>query len=215
MNWTYASTDVILTEEQMAWLADQGVITTMSYATSGAFNRVFTTAVLGYADATVTVTTRETASIRLSASNPGLRFKTDVVKSELDALIDIYGAENVKVGTLITLDELRNGAAITADATFKVVDVVASVDNPFQAGATNVYAGSITSIKPANLTKDFAAVGYVAYRASADSEWVYIYSEVTAVRNVTYVAQACYDAGEFADSPAAIKILKDLGAVEA
>ena len=28
-------------------------------------------------------------------------------------------------------------------------------------------------------------------------------------------SQACYDAGEFADSPAAIKILKDLGAVEA
>ena len=215
MNWTYASTDIILTEEQMAWLAEQGVITTMSYATSGALNRVFNTSVLGYADVSVTVATRETASVRLSASNPGLRFKTDVVKSELDALVDIYGAANVKVGTLITLDELRGGAAITADAEFTVVDVAASVDNPFAAGATNVYAGSITNIKPANLAKDFAAVGYVAYRASEDSEWVYIYSGTTAVRNVTFVAQSAVDANEFADDAAALEILEKLGAVVA
>jgi len=214
MNWTYANTDIILTEEQMAWLAEQGVVTTMSYNPSSAFNRVFTTSVLGYADVSVSVTTRETASIRVSASNPGLRFKTDVVKSELDALVDIYGAENVKIGTLITLDELRSGAAITADAEFTVVDVAATLNAPFETGDdVATYAGSITNIKPANLAKDFAAVGYVAYRASADSEWVYIYSGATAVRNVTFVAQAAVDANEFEGDTAALEILEKLGAV--
>lgn len=163
----------------------------------------------------IEITTNETASVRLSAANPGLRFKSLVNSNDLALLAAKFGAENVKIGTLITLDELRGGAAITADAEFTVVDVAASVDNPFAAGATNVYAGSITNIKPANLAKDFAAVGYIAYRTSADAEWTYIYSDVTAVRNVTFVAQSAVDAGEFEGDTAALDILKQLGAVVA
>ena len=161
------------------------------------------------------VTTKDGASIRVSTTNPGLRFKTIVNTAELNALIAQYGEANVKVGTLIAPADVLGGAALTIDTATKV-DVVATLDMPFEQNALKTtYAGSLTNIRPQNLTRDFTAVGYIAYRVSESADWIYIYAPASCTRNVTEIAQAALDAGEFAGNETAIGILKDLGAVAA
>lgn len=152
------------------------------------------------------------ASVRVSATNPGLRFKTTINTAELNALIVKYGVENVKVGTLIAPKDVLNGKALTIDTETKI-DVPASVANPFsQTPVTTTFAGSITNIKEKNLDRDFTAVGYLAYTVDG-TNWVYLYSAATCTRNVTFVAQAAIDAGEFEGDDVAIGILEKLGAV--
>lgn len=73
------------------------------------------------------------------------------------------------------------------------------------------YAGSIVNINPKNLTRDFTAVGYVAYFDGA--EWVYLYSATSCTRDVTEVAQLAVDSGDYANDADALTILKALGAV--
>ena len=159
------------------------------------------------------VDTQVTASARVSSTNPGLRFKTKVDKDYLDNLVATYGEANVKVGTLIAPTDKLIGD-LTIDTNTKV-DVAAIIDMPFaQTEDTYTFAGSITNIKPQNLTRDFTAVGYVAYSADGQN-WTYVYSVSEGTRNVTEIAQAALDAGEFAGNETAIGILKDLGAVAA
>ena len=162
----------------------------------------------------IKVATKDAASVRLSTTNPGLRFTTTVNTLELNALVAKYGAENVKIGTLIAPADVLGEDALTIDTATKI-NVVASLANPFaQDGTTSTYAGSITNIKPQNLTRDFTAVGYVAYSADGEN-WTYVYSDTTCTRNVTEIAQAAVDAGEFAEDADALEILQNLGAVVA
>ena len=164
-------------------------------------------------EANIEAATKDAASVRLSLTNAGLRFTTTVNTAEINALVAKYGAENVKVGTLIAPQDILGEDALTIETATKI-DVPASVANPFaQNGIKTTYAGSITNIKPQNLTRDFTAVGYVAFFNGA--EWVYNYSAGTCTRNVTEIAQAAVDAGEFAEDADALEILQNLGAVVA
>ncbi len=164
----------------------------------------------------LSITTNETASIRLSPSNAGIRFKSNVDTVDLIALVSKYGAENVKVGTLITLEEILGENELTADAAFQTVDVAATIATPFtRVDGVNTYAGSITNLNEKNYDKNFAARGYIAYRADAESEWTYIYSDVTALRSAAYVAQEAINSGNYTEDATALAILNQYLAVQA
>ena len=138
------------------------------------------------------VSTQETASVRISSTKAGLRFKTTVSKFEIQELVNKYGYADVQVGTLIAPTDKLDGALTHESGTAGVdyLDVKADIANPF--AATNMaytFAGSITNIKKANLDRDFTAVGYIAY-TNAAGETTYIYSASVSTRNVSAVATA-------------------------
>ena len=127
------------------------------------------------------------ASVRISATNSGLRFKTNISTAVVDAFVAKYGKENVKIGTLIAPEDTLTGD-LTIDTAVKV-DVPATIDAPFaQANGVSTYAGSLTNIKQTNLGRNFTAVGYIAYFDGA--EWNYTYSISSTTRSVSAVAQA-------------------------
>ena len=65
---------------------------------------------------TIKPTTKNGASVRVSVENSGLRFKTKINRSDLDALVEKYGEENVSVGTLIApIDILQKKGLTVAD----------------------------------------------------------------------------------------------------
>ena len=135
--------------------------------------------------------TQNAASVRLSETHPGLRFKTFVKTATIEALVDAYGAEKVKVGTLIAPTDLLGANELTHAFGVKgvdYIDVEAVIDAPFATvDDTTVYAGSIVNIKEENLDRDFTAVGYVKVNDT------YYYSEASCVRNVCDIAIAAYD----------------------
>jgi hypothetical protein len=147
-----------------------------------------------YIEERIEASTKSTASVRISEQNPGLRFKTTVSTEELGLMVNKFGAENVKVGTLIAPADKVGAKALThafGTAGVDYLDVVADVTDPFGTeGANTVFAGSIANIKTANLNRDFTAVGYIAY---FDGEaWNYSYSTTAAEKNVSDVAYAAY-----------------------
>ena len=143
-----------------------------------------------YFEPTVAIETHQTASARVSASNPGLRFKTKIHKAYLEQLIEAYGAENVSVGTLITPADILGNKDFThelGENGVAYIDVAASIGAPFGTdGDFNVYAGSIVNIKEGNLGRNFSAVGYIKI-VDGDSVY-YEYSESIATRNVSEIA---------------------------
>lgn len=135
------------------------------------------------------ISTSESASIRLSADNSGIRFKTTISKEYIDELVFVYGKENVKVGTLIApsdtikeLPEFTKAALDEAEITY--VDVKATLDRPYDSNENeNIYTGSLTNIKLKNLRREFSAVGYVAVDGVG-----YFYSDTIAQKAVYNVA---------------------------
>ena len=141
------------------------------------------------------IATKTTASVRISSTQTGLRFKTDINKSYLEELKTTYGAANVSVGTLIAPADILKNNELThsfGTAGSDYVDIPATLDNPFSSDSTtNTYAGSLVSIKDANLTRDFVGVGYIKITQSGKSP-TYIYSDSYSTRNVSRVAYAAY-----------------------
>ncbi len=151
----------------------------------------------------IEITTSEKASVRISAVAPGLRFKSTVNKADLLTLVTKFGAENVKVGTLIAPD--AQDLELTINTASKL-DVAATVASPFGTdGANTIFAGSISNVKTANLERDFAARGYIAYNDGTG--WNYIYSDVTAVRDITEVVNAALADDEAGYTQAQIDVL--------
>jgi len=148
-----------------------------------------------YFEPTVAIETQDMASVRLSESYPGLRFKTKIHKAYLEQLIEAYGAENVSVGTLITPTDILGDKDFTHElgvSGVDYIDVVAKVDTPFGSDSDyNDYAGSIVKIKKANLDRDFSAVGYI--KIVEGNNVRYEYSESIAVRNVSEIADAALE----------------------
>ena len=141
------------------------------------------------------ISTQEAASVRISMENSGLRFKTHVARSLIDELISEYGKDNITVGTLIApTDTLKNKALSHSIGVPNVdyVDIVATLDNPFDStDSYNVYAGSIVNIHEYNLNRSFTAVGYIKIN-DGDAD-LFIYSEASTERNVSFVAKSAYD----------------------
>ena len=140
---------------------------------------------------TISLSTLETASTRISTENPGLRFKTRIAKAELQELVNKFGAENVSVGTLIAPTDTLGEEKLThafGDDGIDYIDVKAKVDKPFaDEDGILTYAGTISNIAQKNLGRDFTAVGYISY-VNYNGKTEYIYSTSSAVRNVNYVA---------------------------
>ena len=136
------------------------------------------------------INTQATASVRISTENAGLRFKTNILKSDVDLLIQKYGKANVSVGTLIAPTDTLGINELTHKFGTKgtdYVEVMATVDQPFaDTGDYLVYAGSLSKIKQENLDRNFTAVGFIAYKDGTGTH--YIYSNSFATRNVDYVA---------------------------
>ena len=142
--------------------------------------------------APVTPEIQKKASVRISEVKPGLRFTTTFSEAEVNALINTYGADNVSVGTLIAPQDTLGGKSLThafGTSGTNYIDVKATLDKPYLSeGGKLTYAGTISNIKQKNLTRDFTAVGYIAYRANANSAWTYVYSESSAIKNAYRVA---------------------------
>ena len=137
--------------------------------------------------------TFNSASVRISSEHPGLRFKTAIEQDVLDELIELYGKENIKIGTIIIPEDMVTELdMVTVEALeaagINFVRVWADIDQPFTTnGTTNIYAGSLTNIKEANLDRDFIGVGYIEI-TKENGEVLYYYSSTTATRNVSYIA---------------------------
>ncbi|MBO7250870.1 MAG: metallophosphoesterase [Clostridia bacterium] len=141
---------------------------------------------------TISISTQDKASVRISSENAGLRFKTSILKSDLEEFINKFGAANVSIGTLIAPTDKLGDKRLTHSSGIKgtdYVEVMAAVDQPFaDTGDYLVYAGSLSRIKQSNLGRDFTAVGFIAYKDSTGTH--YIYSDFHSTRNIDYVAAA-------------------------
>ncbi len=141
----------------------------------------------GYKD----IATADTASIRLNSPS-GLRFTTTLEKGFYDSLVEKYGAENVKVGTLITPESyVTEAGAFTKAALDTLVKnseknyLNIYADEFFASDAQSyTFVGSVVNILDANKTLKFAGIGYV----QAGDE--IFYSDTWAVRSVAEVAAA-------------------------
>lgn len=138
------------------------------------------------------ITTDDAASARIKEDS-GLRFTSKIDKAEYDALISTYGAENVKVGTLITpavyVEEAGAFTKTALDAlnkkSEKYLDIVATA--PYaETESAYVFAGSITNILENHYNLPFAAIGYIEVNGTVR------YSESYCVRTVSGVATAAY-----------------------
>jgi len=165
----------------------------------------------------IAITTYEKASIRLSPTNSGLRFKSEVSTADLQTLMSKY--EYVKVGTIIapkdfelTLNGILENDEMVADTHY--INVEADINNPIgHDKSITVFAGSITNFKGTNAGRTFAAVGYIAYSADGEN-WTYVYSGTTAERSAAQVAQLALEEGKYAEDQTALDILNAYAAVE-
>ena len=144
-----------------------------------------------YINNTFSLQTLEGASVRISKTKSGLRFKTQIYADDIADLVAIFGADNVQIGTLIAPSDKLSGTLTFEFGTSGIdyIDVVADYTLPFSSeNGSNFYAGSITSIKPANLSRNFTAVGYV--KITHNGSIFYLYSTSMATRSVSDVANA-------------------------
>jgi len=158
--------------------------------------------------------TQMSATVRISEFTPGLRFTTTISEATVEDLVSAYGEENVSVGTLIApAGEVGMTALTHSFGTSGVdyIDVVGKIDAPYASeGGKLTYAGSISNIKQENLDKNFKAVGYIAYRESADSAWTYIYSKSSVSKNIDSIATAALADTSAGYSEAELEIIKKL-----
>lgn len=142
------------------------------------------------------VKTQETASIRISSTNSGLRFKTHIAQSVLDMYIKEYGASNISVGTLIAPSDLLNNDTLhhyIGTEGIDYIDVIAFIDKPFSTSDNiNTYAGSIVNITSNNLNREFTAIGYIKLMDN-NSNITYIYSDSSTAKTVSNIAKLAYD----------------------
>ena len=138
------------------------------------------------------IKTNTTASIRISTTQNGLRFKSIVDKNTLSQLQAKYTGATISVGTLIAPADLLGTAKLTHSSGIDYMDISATLDKPFTEDAkTRTYAGSITSIKEKNLDRDFVGVGYIKIERAGQTP-IYYYSESQSTRSVSYVASMAY-----------------------
>jgi hypothetical protein len=140
------------------------------------------------------ISTLSSASVRISSTNSGLRFKSEVNTEYLSYLR--ANNTSVEIGTLIAPTNTLNGKSLTyAFGTVGIdyIDVKANVDKPFEndRDGITVYAGSIVNIDEKNYGRDFSAVGYIKV-TDAKGNVTYYYSDTMATRNVSAVAEAAY-----------------------
>ena len=129
-------------------------------------------------------TTNVAAQLRIGNVN-GIRFLTEV-DADLVAQAKADGYTVTK-GTLIAPADLIEGKLTFKVAATKYIDVVAGGYFKYESGKI---AGSIVSIKAANIARDFIARGYVKLTKN-DETTVYYATQTTEGRSLKTVAAAC------------------------
>lgn len=134
------------------------------------------------------IKTIEQASVKISADQSALRFKTVVNKESLNEIKSNYQGAEITIGTLIAPADMLGATSLTHDfgeAGVNYLDVVATLDMPFdETEVSNTYAGSITNIKSQNIDRDFVGVGYIKI-AFEGREPIYCYSLSKCVSSVS------------------------------
>ena len=152
--------------------------------------------------------TKDGASARISTENAGLRFKTvytDAYLAEMKAYAEAKG-ETMEIGTLIAPANYITGEFTHAAlGTGNYIEVMANVATPYaNANGVTTIAGSIVNIKTANLTRDFAGIGFIRIGDEV------FYSDTYTVRNVAEIATAALADTTATFTPGQILILKKL-----
>ncbi len=145
------------------------------------------------------ITMLDGASVRMK--NPtGLGFTTRIDKAAYDEAVAICGAENVKVGTLITPTDY-----LTCDFTIEALNANGIMyknipnegwlnEETIEKDGYYAYRGSLAPVKEYNYNRNFSAVGYLAYTVEGKTTYVYTeYREEDHSRSVAYVAKAAYE----------------------
>ena len=174
-----------------AWEALRTLTQASKGSTGTPYNENAIPNVIKFVDAPIT---KDSGSIRISTENAGLRFKSVYTNGYL-AYMAAYAeakGETMEIGTLIAPKEYVDAAgafthaALAAKyATNPYLEVKADLADPYSnANGVTTIAGSIVKIKTANLTKDFAGIGYIKIGNE------YFYTDTYTVRNVSAVATA-------------------------
>ena len=183
------------TEMQVAWEA----LRTLTIASMGVYNAAKPTPynentvpnVIKFVDEAFT---KDTASVRISTSVSGLRFKS-VYTNDYLAYMAKYAAikgETMEIGTLIAPNDYVTAAGAFTHAALSAkygangyVEVPAVQADPFQnVNGVTTFAGSLVNIKEGNLARDFAGIGYIKIGSE------YFYADGYAVKNVSDIASA-------------------------
>ena len=135
------------------------------------------------------------ASLRLSETQPGLRFSGKVEKSFYDSCVQNY--TDVRVGMIIIpKDYLLEINEVTFKSTENktVLNIVASKWNNDNTCETDGYYGfncAIVDIKESNITREFCARAYLTYTDNGTVKYVYsdfvIENHVRSISNVALV----------------------------
>ena len=150
------------------------------------------------------LTTDTAASFRFNAPT-GIRFRT-TVSGLYDTLVALYGKDNVKLGTIVApklfVDDAEGFTkealdALTGIEGAKYVDCayggewygepttsnIWNAANPVMMTSEYTYVGSIANIDADYYDTLHCAIGYISYRADAESDWTTVYA--TYGENVT------------------------------
>ncbi len=137
----------------------------------------------------LTVTMAIGAGIKTSVP-AGLRFQATVASDNETALAD----QNViKEGTLITANDIYenkgSGLTLSSDYTYLTVENIGWYND-----RTGTYCGAIAQIAESNYIRDFVARAYVTVEYEDGTETT-VYSDMSSVRSIQYVAKAVAAAG--------------------
>jgi hypothetical protein len=194
-NYDYAMTYKTRDDKlQCAWEALRTLTQASKGSTGTPYNDNTVPNVIKLVDAPIT---KESASVRISTANSGLRFKSvysDSYLAYMQAYADAIG-QTMTVGTLIAPNDYVVAAgAFTHEALAAkygaagYVEVEAAKATPFQsANGVTTFAGSIVNIKEGNLDRDFAGIGYIKIGNE------YFYAENYTVKNVSEIATIALD----------------------
>ena len=131
----------------------------------------------------------EGAGVRIhnTADESGLRFKFTMDEASvetLNALIAVYGAENVEVGAIILPAELVGSDALTAE---NYTNALVIADSAFELEGNSYYA-SLVKLYENHYNTAYSCQSFYRFRASADSEWITVYANNTLSRTIAEVA---------------------------
>ncbi len=164
------------------------------------------------------------ASIRLSDSS-GIRFATQLSTSKLNTLLEMKEAgsiSGVEIGTIISPREIVEAAgAFTVDALEAIkgstypatyIEIPATIGKYYtvkgttlSSGFDKTYVGSIVDIHPGNLSRDFAAIGYIKItKTNGEKLYAYSYDYSSATignysRSIATVASSFVNDPDFAE----------------
>lgn len=127
--------------------------------------------------------TYDGASIRLTSS-AGIRFGAQIAKADYDALVSLYGAENVSIGMRVERE----------DNAYADIEAV----NTKEEDGYICFNAVIVDIPAERYTVEYSARAYIEVRFNGNTQRVYKEAENGNIRTIAGVAQAALDSGDYA-----------------